>query len=108
MARASLHRNGIFNATVVEVGTAAEGAAGLPAEAPFDVIVLSGSVAEVPRALLDQLKIGGRLAAVVGQEPVMRARLYTRAGVSAWAEVDLFDTVAPRLEGFDEPSRFRF
>jgi protein-L-isoaspartate(D-aspartate) O-methyltransferase len=107
MARTSLHRNGVFNVTVLDVSPA-EGAAGLPAEAPFDVIVLSGSVAAVPRALLEQLKIGGRLAAVVGQEPVMRACLYTRAGDAAWSETDLFDTVAPRLQGFDEPSRFRF
>ena len=106
-ARDSLHRNGILNATVVDV-SAATGALGLPAEAPFDVILLSGSVPEVPRALLQQLKPGGRLAAVVGDEPVMRARLYTRVGDAAWSEVDLFDTVAPRLEGFAEPTRFKF
>jgi protein-L-isoaspartate(D-aspartate) O-methyltransferase len=41
--------------------SAADGARGLPAEAPFDAIVLSGSVAEVPRVLLEQLKVGGRL-----------------------------------------------
>jgi len=107
MARHSLQRNGIGNVRVLDV-TAAEGARGLPPEAPFDVIVLSGSVAEVPRELLQQLKVGGRLVAVVGEEPVMRARLHTRAGESAFGQVDLFDTVAPRLEGFTEPSRFQF
>ena len=107
MARESLHRNGIANATVLEVSAAA-GALGLPAEEPFDVILLSGSVAEVPPALLGQLKIGGRLAAVVGEEPIMRARLYTRVGEAAWSQTDLFDTVAPRLEGFAEPTRFHF
>ena len=76
MARANLQRAGISNAEVRE----ADGAAGLPAEAPFDVIVLSGSVAEVPPALLAQLKIGGRLAAVVGYEPMMRATFITRTG----------------------------
>ncbi len=107
MARASLQRNGIVNVQVLDV-SAAHGAMGLLAEAPFDVILLSGSVAEVPRALLQQLKIGGRLAALVGEEPVMRARLYTRAGDAAFSETDLFDTVAPRLEGFAEPTRFHF
>jgi protein-L-isoaspartate(D-aspartate) O-methyltransferase len=107
MARQSLRRNGITNARVIDV-TAAEGARGLPTEAPFDVILLSGSVAEVPRELLQQLKVGGRLAAVVGEEPVMRARLVTRASEAAFAQVDLFDTVAPRLEGFAEPTRFHF
>jgi protein-L-isoaspartate(D-aspartate) O-methyltransferase len=107
MARASLARNGVANVTVIDVTTEA-GIRGLQAEAPFDVIVLSGSVAEVPPALLQQLKTGGRLAAIVGNEPIMRARLITRAGEAAFNEVDLFDTVAPRLEGFGEPSRFHF
>jgi protein-L-isoaspartate(D-aspartate) O-methyltransferase len=107
MARDSLRRSGVINATVIDV-TVAEGARGLPAEGPFDAILLSGSVAEVPQALVEQLKVGGRLAAVVGEEPVMRARLIARAGPSAWSETDLFDTVAPRLEGFAEPTRFHF
>jgi protein-L-isoaspartate(D-aspartate) O-methyltransferase len=107
LARHNLQRNGVANVTVINT-TAAEGAQGLPAEAPFDVIVLSGSVAEVPRHLLAQLKPGGRLIAVVGDEPVMRARLVTRAGEAAFGEVDLFDTVAPRLLGFAEPTRFHF
>jgi protein-L-isoaspartate(D-aspartate) O-methyltransferase len=106
-ARDNLMRNGCANVTVLDV-SAAEGARGLAGEAPFDVIVLSGSVAEVPQALLAQLKPGGRLASVVGDEPIMRARLYTRAGDAAWSATDLFDTVAPRLEGFAEPTRFHF
>ncbi len=107
MARENLRRAGIVNATVVET-PAASAVRGLPGEAPFDVILLSGSVPEVPRTLLEQLKIGGRLAAIVGDEPVMRARLFTRVGEAAWSDVDLFDTVAPRLQGFPEPSRFSF
>ena len=106
-AREHLRASGIANVKVIDVA-AADGARGLPAEAPFDVILLSGSVPDVPRALLQQLKVGGRLAAVVGEEPVMRARLYTRAGDAAWSEIDLFDTVAPRLEGFAAPTRFHF
>ena len=106
-ARDNLRRNGIVNVNVILV-TAEEGTRGLPGEAPFDAIVLSGSVAAVPRGLLEQLKIGGRLAAVVGEEPIMRARLFTRVSESSWSEVDLFDTVAPRLQGFGEPSRFVF
>ena len=106
-ARDKLRDSGIANVTVHEVD-AESGARGLPGEAPFDAIVLSGSVAAVPQALLAQLKVGGRLVAVVGELPMMRARLFTRAGESAWSDVDLFDTVAPRLEGFAEPTRFVF
>ena len=104
MASANLRRAAVMNATVLQ----ADGARGLPAEAPFDVILLSGSVAEVPQGLLAQLKVGGRLAAIVGQQPVMRATLVTRNGDHAYASVELFDTVAPRLTGFAEPARFAF
>jgi protein-L-isoaspartate(D-aspartate) O-methyltransferase len=65
-------------------------------------------VAAVPQALLEQLKLGGRLVAIVGDEPVMRARMYTRADTAAWSHVDLFDTVAPRLSGFAESEQFSF
>src|SRR5258706_7919857 len=75
-ARANLQRAGITNTEVRD----ADGAKGLPAEPPFDVIVLSGSAAEVPQALLSQLKVGGRLAAIVGGEPMMRATFITRTG----------------------------
>jgi protein-L-isoaspartate(D-aspartate) O-methyltransferase len=107
MARRNLRAAALANVVVTEVSVA-EGAAGRPSDAPWDAIVLSGSVAEVPPALLAQLKVGGRLVAIVGDEPVMVARLYTRASADAWSEADLFDTVAPRLEGFAERERFRF
>ena len=104
MARANLRRAGVVNVNVLNV----DGAQGLAAEAPFDVIVLSGSVAEVPAELLAQLKLGGRLVAIVGQLPIMRATLFTHSSPNDFSRVELFDTVAPRLRGFDEPSRFRF
>jgi protein-L-isoaspartate(D-aspartate) O-methyltransferase len=104
MARNNLQKAGINNVEVRE----ADGARGLPAEGPFDVIVLSGSVAEVPQALLGQLKVGGRLAAIVGNEPVMRATFVTRTGEAAWSTAQPWDTVAPRLAHFPEPSRFHF
>jgi protein-L-isoaspartate(D-aspartate) O-methyltransferase len=104
MARENLQRAGIANVDVRE----ADGAAGLPAEGPFDAILLSGSVAEVPHRLLEQLKVGGRLAAIVGMEPMMRANFITRSGDSSYSTAQPWDTVAPRLVHFPEPSRFRF
>ena len=104
MARENLQRAGITNAEVRE----ADGAKGLPAEAPFDVILLSGSVAEIPQALLSQLKIGGRLGAIVGGEPVMRATLVTRTGEASFTTAQPWDTMAPRLATFPEPSHFHF
>ena len=104
MAAANLRRAGVGNASVRSL----DGARGLPDQAPFDAIVLSGSVADVPADLLDQLKPGGRLVAIVGQEPVMRATLITRMTAAQFKREELFDTVAPRLKGFAEPAAFRF
>jgi protein-L-isoaspartate(D-aspartate) O-methyltransferase len=104
MARANLQRAGLTNVDVRE----ADGAKGLASEGPFDVIVLSGSVADVPSSLLAQLKVGGRLSAVVGFEPVMRANFITRTGETSYTTAQPWDTVAPRLAHFPEPSRFHF
>jgi protein-L-isoaspartate(D-aspartate) O-methyltransferase len=104
MARRNLHRAGVRNASVID----GDGSTGLASEGPYDAICLSGSVADVPSALLDQLKPGGRLVAIVGTLPIMRARLVTRSGEHGFRSVDLFDTVAPRLVGFPEPPRFTF
>lgn len=103
-ARANLKRAGVSNVTV----RVADGAHGLAGEGPFDAILLSGSVPDVPAALLSQLKVGGKLVAIVGQLPVMRATVITRASDTDFRSVEVFDTVAPRLTGFPEPSRFRF
>ena len=106
LARQNLQKAGVYNAQVLQ----ADGAQPLQGEAagPFDVILLSGSVAEVPESLKAQLKVGGRLAAIVGNEPVMCATILTRVGESAWRMTQDWDTVAPRLQHFAEPSGFQF
>ena len=104
LAAENLRRAWIMNATVLE----ADASRTVPDDGPFDVIALSGSVAEVPRTLLAQLKPGGRLSAIVGQLPVMQAVLVTRSGDQGYSTIPLFDTVAPRLTGFGEPTRFVF
>jgi len=104
MARENLQRAGFANVEVRE----GDGARGLAAEGPFDAILLSGSVHEVPAALLAQLKVGGRLAAIVGNEPVMRATFITRTGDATYTTSQPWDTLAPRLAHFPEASRFHF
>ncbi|UXH76469.1 protein-L-isoaspartate O-methyltransferase family protein [Roseateles amylovorans] len=103
-ARDALRRAGVLNVTVVD----GDGVAGLPAEAPFDVVLLSGSVDEVPQALLDQVKVGGRLGAIVGSEPAMEARIIRRTGEREFQREDLFETVVQRLAGFAPASTFHF
>ncbi len=103
-ARANLQRAGVTN-TDVRVADGSQGAAG---DAPFDAIVLGGSVTEVPQALLQQLQVGGHLIAIVGSDPVMCATLFTRTSDTHWHNKALWDTTAPRLQGFAEPTRFHF
>lgn len=103
-ARANLQRAGVLN---VEVRAADGASADLANDGPFDVILLSGSVATLPDALLAQLKPGGRLMAIVGDEPVMRATLAQHTG-NGMLVTQPWDTMAPRLLNFPEPTRFRF
>jgi protein-L-isoaspartate(D-aspartate) O-methyltransferase len=103
-ARANLRKAGVNNAEIVQ----ADGASGFPGQAPYDAILLCGSVASVPQGLLDQVKVGGRLMAIVGQLPMMQATLYTRLPNGSFSSQVMFDTVAPRLAGFAEPSQFQF
>ena len=118
-ARHNLQRAGIYNAEVLtrdgaraiaEVAQTAgtRNTEDIALKSVFDVIVLSGSVAEVPASLLSLLKVGGRLSAIVGFEPVMRATLVTRVADTAWRTTQAWDTVAPRLLNFAEPSTFTF
>jgi protein-L-isoaspartate(D-aspartate) O-methyltransferase len=104
MARANLQKAGITNAEVRE----ADGAQGLAAEGPFDAIIFSGSVPEVPQAVMNQLKPGGRIAAITGFEPMMRFTLITRTGEATFETSQPWDIVAPRLANFPEPSSFKF
>ncbi len=102
--RANLERHGADNVTLL----VADGARGHATHAPWDVIVLTGSVPVLPRALLDSLAPGGRLFAVVGEPPVMGARLVTCIAPGAHRSVDLFETVIAPLANCEQPARFRF
>ena len=102
-ARTNL-RNAGFQNTEVRV---ADGSRLSVVDGRFDVIVLSGSVAEIPHALLSLLKVGGRLGAIVGDEPMMQATVVTRTSDTSFSTAQGWDTVAPRLQNFPEPSRFK-
>ena len=97
----------ITNVQIRTADACANGFAACKADGPFDVIVLGGSVAEVPAQLTALLAEGGRLFAIVGQAPMMRATIITRRG-SGLSTSQPWDTVAPRLQHFAEPSRFAF
>ena len=104
LAEQNLAANGVANVTV-ELG---DGAQGWTNGAPFDVIVVSGSLPELPEALLKQLKVGGRLAVIIGQAPAMKAQLITRTGEAGYDTRTLFETSVKPLLLASRPSAFKF
>lgn len=91
----------IGNVSVVSGGMTA----GWVAKAPYDAIVLEGSISVTPEDLLDQLKDGGRLVAIVNEDGIGKATLWRRLGRSMDARV-AFDVAAPELPGFAESPAF--
>lgn len=104
MARRNLQRSGVANVSVEE----GDGARGWAAHAPYDVILLSGSTPVLPKAFLSQLKVGGRLLAVVGEAPAMQAQLITCVADGEYQTVGLFETVVAPLQNALQPERFVF
>jgi len=103
-AAANLRAAGIRNVTLLQGDSAR-----MPlAESAFDVIVLGGSTPILPQAFLERLAPGGRLFAVVGDPPVMKAVLVRQPVPGAFQHVELFETVVKPLENAAEPPRFRF
>ena len=104
VAATRLSAHGIANVTL-EVGDAARG---WSKHAPYDVIVLTGSVPVLADDFQRSLKPGGRLLAIVGEAPAMQARLTTCAGGGAYDSVSLFETCIAALNNAPQPERFVF
>lgn len=102
--RANLARHGFDNLTL-EVG---DGAHGYARWAPYDIVVLTGSTPVLPRGVLEALAPGGRLFAVVGDAPVMSAKLVTCTAPGVYRAVDMFETVIAPLVNCEQPARFTF
>jgi protein-L-isoaspartate(D-aspartate) O-methyltransferase len=108
LAESNLKAYGIGNVTV-ELGDGARGWTGHGKQsAPYDVIVLSGSVPVMPEAFLTQLRVGGRMLAVIGDAPAMSACLVTRTTQDAWDTHKLFEISIAPLRNAARPSAFRF
>ena len=77
-------------------------------EQAHDVVVVTGSVPEIPEQILGWVNPGGRLFVVTGESPAMEARLLRRTGVTDWSVESLFETDLPRLVNSEEPPEFEF
>lgn len=101
-AQEKLTGEGFDNVTFV----VADAARGFDQNAPYDVIILTGSVPQLPEAYKQSLKKGGRLFAVIGSAPVMEATLITRVSSSQYSTEILFETEIPELENITRDKTF--
>jgi protein-L-isoaspartate(D-aspartate) O-methyltransferase len=105
LAEKNLVANGVSNVDVVQ-GNGAQGWG--KGDAQYDVIVVSGSLPVLPDAFLKQLKVGGRLFAIVGEPPVMSAQLITRKSDTGYDTVKVFETDIKPLREAVLPPQFTF
>lgn len=101
-AKTKLAQHRIDNVTL-ETGDAIHG---WERHAPYDVIVLTGSVPVLEPCFQEQLNNGGRLFVIVGRPPVMEALLITRIGPREWSTESLFETAVPPLIGAPTTEKF--
>jgi protein-L-isoaspartate(D-aspartate) O-methyltransferase len=104
-ARGNLAAAGVANVEVVEADAFADGALG---GGTYDVIILTGSLPVDDPRFRQQLALGGRLFAIVGEPPVMDARLVTRISADQWSTESLFETVVAPLYGAPRHESFTF
>lgn len=82
----------------------ADGAAGLPAEAPYDTIVFTAALPHLPPALEGQINEGGKLLAVIGSAPAMTLRLYRKQHGLLHVQQDILETHLPLLDNTSAPA----
>jgi protein-L-isoaspartate(D-aspartate) O-methyltransferase len=104
VARQNIQRASITNVTI-ETG---DGINGWSHCGPYDAIVVSGSLPALPTNLLKQLRVGGRLAVVIGEAPVMEAQLITCSAENTYNTINIFETVIPALDGATAKASFAF
>ncbi|WP_312434734.1 protein-L-isoaspartate O-methyltransferase [Janthinobacterium sp.] len=102
-AEQTLATNGVTNVNVV----LGDGAQGWNIGAPYDVIVMSGALPVLPEAVLQQVKVGGRILAIIGEAPIMSAHLITRTSDLTYDTRKVFETNVAQLQAVP-PSHFQF
>ena len=103
-AGVKLAAHGVTNVTL-ESGDAARG---WDRHAPYDAVVVTGSLPVLPDAFPKSLRPGGRLIVVVGEPPVMEAQLITCVAAGAYSTTGLFETCIAPLRNAVQPERFVF
>jgi len=89
----------------LEVGDASHGWGG---DAKYDAILLTGSTPALPEEFQNSLNVGGRMFAIVGDAPLMRAKLITCIAPDTFESVNIMETSVTPLQHAQQPARFKF
>ena len=103
-ADAKFKRLNLENITLLE-GNAANGWSN---QQPYDIICITGSLPVLPESFQQQMKIGGKLFAIIGSQQIMQAMLITRMSENQWRHRSLFETYIPALLHGSKPKKFYF
>jgi protein-L-isoaspartate(D-aspartate) O-methyltransferase len=103
-AAAKLKEKGIQN---VEIETG-DAMTGWQPEQAHDVVVVTGSVEDIPDQFRGWVNPGGRMFIVCGESPAMEAKLLTKLNATEWREESLFETDLPRLVNAEKAAEFEF
>lgn len=104
LAGERLAKQNIHNVTLY----VADGVNGFASEAPYDVIVFTGSLQLRPVAAEKMLSVGGRLFAVIGKMPIMQAHLIKRVSTDGFMQDTVFETCLPPLINAPQLPKFTF
>jgi protein-L-isoaspartate(D-aspartate) O-methyltransferase len=99
-----LAEHGVENINI-KIGDAANGWSN---NQPYDVIAITGSLPSLPKSFKQDLQIGGRLFAIIGEGPSMTAKLITRLNANEWKEEVVFDTWQAPLQNVTRSEKFQF
>lgn len=102
-AKANMNNLGLHNISL-EIGN---GVLGLPDSGPFDAIIYTGSLPAIPTNLENQLKSNGKIFAVLGVFPLMKAVMITYNNMK-YTQQDFFETEIPPLKGIEPIKHFEF
>lgn len=104
LAEKRIKAQGITN-VVLDV---ADGVEGFAPHAPYDVIIYTGSLEMRAKAAEQMLNVGGRLFAVIGEQPIMEATLTQRVSESAFKHDVVFETCLPPMVNAPQLDNFEF
>jgi len=82
--------------------------AGWQPEQAHDVLVVTGSVSEIPEQFRGWVNPGGRMFVVCGESPAMEAKVLTKLNATDWREESLFETDLARLNNAEKAIEFEF